>query len=305
MESARKKRIIPTRVTRSGGFKDTTENALEKAKEDMNVEVSSFTINNSPRMQGSKQEEFAIKRELQSSYPLVKDNHVSLQLLEENVHTLEDYANTFICRGYMLPKGAMRTTDYLFYLQKNPECCPKVGTCNYRKALRHITKFQMIRSLKQELPTDPVVQTISQQRPPDKLWLEYVFGDKLPEHPIFCRTQYEEREIIIPGIQDTISTFGKFKTKGTGKRKRQGLFARLNKKTEQSTPFTDKLVNNLEILARRQEKFNDDQKALREDYAKTIGELKQIHTNFNMDLSNHRSRNYNFSINDMENMFNN
>ena len=205
----------------------------------------------------------------------------------------------------MLPKGPMRTFDYLLYLQDNAECCPKIGTCNYRKALRHITKFQMIRALKQKIPDDPVVQTLSQQRPPDKLWLEYIFGDKLPEHPIFNPTAYEERQIVVPGIEKTISTFGKFKTKGTGKRKTRGIFARLSKKQEQKHPFTDKLVNNLEILARRQEKFNEDQRALREDYAKTITQLKEIHTNFNLDLTNYRSRNNNFSISEMETMFNN
>ena len=58
-------------------------------------------------------------------------------------------------------------------------------------------------------------------------------------------------------------------------------------------------------MARRQEKFNEDQRALREDYAKTFTQLKEIHTNFNLDLSNYRSRNNNFSISEMEIMFNN
>lgn len=298
------KRIIPTRVTRSAN--KTLENEERyKEKNEMSVDVNPFTISNSPRISNIKEQEFIEHKELTNSNPLVTNNAVEMRLLEANVQNVEDYANTFICQGYMLPKGPMRTFDYLLYLQDNPECCPKVGTCNYRKTLRHITKFQMIRALKQKIPNDPVVQTLSQQRPPDKLWLEYIFGDKLPEHTIFNPTAYEERQIVVPGIEKTISTFGKFKTKGTGKRKTRGIFARLSKKQEQKHPFTDKLVNNLEILARRQEKFNEDQRALREDYAKTITQLKEIHTNFNLDLTNYRSRNNNLSISEMENMFNN
>ena len=271
----------------------------------MNIEVSSFVASNSPRRISPKLENSKASKEIFERKSLVSNNAVSIQLLEANVRNVEDYANTFICQGYMLPKGSMRTLDYLFYLQDNPECCPKVGECTYRKALRHITKFQMIRSLKEKLPNDGMVITLSQQRPPDKLWLEYVFGDKLPNHPIFNVTAYEERSVIIPGIDKTLSTFGKFKTKQTGKRKTRGIFVRLNKRHEKSTPFTEKLVNNLEILARRQEKFNEDQRILKEDYAKTINQLREIHTNLNLDLTNYRSRNYNFSINDMENMFNN
>ena len=44
---------------------------------------------------------------------------------------------------------------------------------------------------------------------------------------------------------------------------------------------------------------------LKEDYAKTINELREIQTKMNTDLSQMRSKNSNLSISDMEYMFNN
>ena len=56
-------------------------------------------------------------------------------------------------------------------------------------------------------------------------------------------------------------------------------------------------MNNLENLARRQEKFDNDQKILKETYEKTIGELKEIQKQFNSDLSNLNQNNLNTSFN--------
>ena len=319
MEAKPKKRIIPTRLRNSTG-KFINELIEDKSNHQMNVEVSSFGISNSPLISGISEEvklsnsplisELIEEAKLSNSQQNqnIPQEHiigVNLRFLEDNIHDVEDYAKTFKVQGYMLPKGAMRTMEYLLYLQKNQYCCPKVGTCTYKKALRHITKFQMIKALKERIPNDPVVKTISFQRQPNKLWLEYIFGHKLPNHEIFNPSAQEERTITIPGIERNINTFGKFKPKENGKRRRHGIFARLVKKHNNENPITDRLVNTLEVLTRRQEKFNEDQRMLKEDYAKTINELREIQTKMNTDLSQMRSKNSNLSISDMEYMFNN
>ena len=96
MEDTKKKRIVPTRVTRSGGFK-TKEPNEDKLKIDMNIDVSPFSISNSPRISNIKEQEFIENKELTNSNPLVTNNAVEMLLLEANVQNVEDYANTFIC----------------------------------------------------------------------------------------------------------------------------------------------------------------------------------------------------------------
>ena len=155
----------------------------------------------------------------------------------------------------------------------------------------------MMKALKETIPDDFVDQTLDYQKPPNKLWLEFVFGSKLPNHEIFTPKTFEEKIITIPGIDRTASTFGHFKPSERKKKNRKGIFARFLKKENDKNSQSLKLMNNLENLARRQEKFDNDQKILKETYEKTIKELRDIQQKFNSDLSNLNQNNLNNSIN--------
>ena len=197
MEARTKKRITPSIVTRSA----------EKIKGDemsdkTNVDLTRFAIDNYPVKEN-------ILEEGRNTFSLPQNTNIQtptriqakLGFLDENIPDLDTFAKTFLVQGYMLPKGAIRTFEYLHHLQQNPYCCPMIGTCNYLKPLRNINKFEMIKALKEILPNDQVVLTLSQQKPPDKLWLEFVFGHKLPNHEVFISDQIEEREVTFNGIE--------------------------------------------------------------------------------------------------------
>ena len=68
--------------------------------------------------------------------------------------------------------------------------------------------------------------------------------------------------------------------------------------------LTEKMVNSLEALTRRQQKFDQDQKDLKEAYAKTLNDLRIVQTNFQLDISQFKSANLGYTIAEMETMFN-
>ena len=195
--------------------------------------------------------------------------------------------------------------SYLLFLQENPSACPKTNTCNYVKPIKRYTKYEMIRDLQEQCPNNSIVLTLDQRKPPDKLWLEYVFGHLLPSHHIYVPNKLEDREFTMPYMDETLSTIGKFKRSNDSPHKRRGIFARHYKKNEDKKLKSLKLINDLETIARRQIKFNNDQKNLKSDFKNTLDELKSLSASIKFDYSDLKSTNLNYSLNEMNQIFNN